>query len=147
MTFDIIDIGCDLMFLMAACLNWELQKRGFSGNWDEFIYPMTSYDLKYSVWVIFTTFMVFFWSFLELYTCGHDNLSLEKSLLKILQHFIPEGIYFWLFKFKVQLLTELQRLTFPQPGTSTPSTGLGISIERTVPYLQHSSRMSSRISS
>jgi len=37
--------------------------------------------------------------------------------------------------------------TFPHPGTSTPSIGLGISRERTTPYLLHSSRMSSRMSS
>ncbi|TNN52842.1 hypothetical protein EYF80_036942 [Liparis tanakae] len=35
----------------------------------------------------------------------------------------------------------------PPPGTSTPPTGRGISMELTPPYLQHSSRMSSRISS
>lgn len=37
--------------------------------------------------------------------------------------------------------------TFPQPGTSTPSIGLGISILLTTPYLLHSSLMSSKMSS
>lgn len=36
--------------------------------------------------------------------------------------------------------------TFPHPGTSTPLMGLGISILRTTPYLEHSSLTSSKIS-
>ena len=39
-----------------------------------------------------------------------------------------------------------QLLTFPQPGTSTPLIGRGISILLTEPYRLHSSRTSSRIS-
>ena len=47
---------------------------------------------------------------------------------------------------QISSVTELW-LTFPHPGTSTPSIGRGISILRTTPYLLHSSLMSSRISS
>ena len=39
-----------------------------------------------------------------------------------------------------------QLLTFPQPGTSTPLMGRGISILLTEPYRLHSSRTSSRMS-
>ncbi|KAI9590104.1 hypothetical protein GQX74_008272 [Glossina fuscipes] len=45
------------------------------------------------------------------------------------------------------MILHLVRQTLPQPGTSTPSIGRGISTLRTTPYLLHSSLISSNISS
>lgn len=85
-------------------------------------------------------------SFLTL--CSRDVLHKDLKSIKQISVVSTFSIeYSYLNISEVKGIKQKCSVTFPQPGTSTPSTGRGISMEQTLPYLQHSSRMSSRISS